>query len=192
MSSYSHILGEGRTGTYCHVISNTNDDINNSPYLFINEPYGGLKFDETRKWRLGISQGSLPRTQSGIHKTKSELLSYNQLWYKRWTLPEECSTTSTSAFCGMYQKLMDEKYLTNDGYKLILNTLPKQTCRFDINSLIMDDDGKTFPDTLKNFLLHSYNEYPTPFAYFSDVTKGGRTYILKRSFFQNPILVFRK
>ena len=176
MSSDSHVLGEGTTGTYWHVVSNTNDDVNNTPYSFINRPYGGLNFDSTKQWRVGVNEGSLPIKQSAVNKSKDELVSYNQLWYKRWTFPEENTTADSPAFKEMYVRLMVENYLTKEGYKLILNTLPKQTCRFDLNNLIVDDDGETYPLYLETLLLHSYNEYPTPFAYFSDTTQPGRTY----------------
>ena len=175
MSSESHILGESGDA-YWHIVSNTNDDVDNTPYSFVNQPYGGLKFKSNTQWRVGISQGSLPTTQSGVNKSKDHLVSYNQLWYKRWMFPEEITTGDESGFKEMYQRLMVENYLTKEGYRLIMNTLPKQTCRFDINSLIVNDDGKTYPETLQNFLLHSYNEYPTPFAYFSDTTESHRTY----------------
>ena len=175
MSSESHILGESGDA-YWHVVSNTNDDVDNTPYSFVNQPYGGLQFKSNTQWRVGISQGSLPTAQSGVNKSKEHLVSYNQLWYKRWSFPEEITTEDESGFKEMYQRLMVENYLTKDGYRLIMNTLPKQTCRFDINSLIVNDDGKTYPETLQNFLLHSYNEYPTPFAYFSDTTESHRSY----------------
>ena len=176
MSSDSHVLGEGTTGTYWHVVSNTNDDVNNTPYSFLNRPYGGLNFQSNTQWRVGISQGSLPTKQSGVNKSQEHLVSYNQLWYKRWTFPEELTTADTSAFKEMYQRLMVENYLTKDGYRLIMNTLPKQTCRYDLNNLIVDDDGETYPQQLDHLLLHSYNEYPTPFAYFSDTTQSHRIY----------------
>ena len=173
--SSSHTLGESGDA-YWHVVSNTNDDVNNTPYSFVNQPYGGLKFKSNKQWRVGISQGSLPTVSSGVNKEKEHLVSYNQLWYKRWSFPEEIATEDESGFKEMYQSLMAENYLTKEGYKLIMNTLPKQSCRFDINSLIVNDDGKTYPETLQNFLLHSYNEYPIPFAYFSDTSESHRSY----------------
>ena len=76
----------------------------------------------------------------------------------------------------MYQNMIKEGYLTPTGYKKILNTLSKKYCRFDIAKDIINVDGLTFPTLLRDLLLNVYNEYPTPWAYFSNSSNGSNTY----------------
>ena len=76
----------------------------------------------------------------------------------------------------MYQNMIKEGYLTPAGYKKIFKTLPKQSCRFDIAKDIINDDGQTFPSFLRDLLLNVYDEYPTPWAYFSNGSNGSNTY----------------
>lgn len=94
----------------------------------------------------------------------------DDIWFKRWYIPEIMSELPTS---GGYRKLADRGLLHGPDYEKVMNALPKQRPRPKEAKDIIE--SKEPPITLlSNFLCNFYRQYRHPYQFY--LSEGGFNY----------------
>ena len=124
MTNLHNGLGESDDRTHYTAVSNTYN-IGNTNSKFVNEPYGGIHFYESKpiapglggisdeEWTVKMVAASLPR-----HEQRPDTIQ-NDIWYKRLHLGEESPTPDPT----LYKRMYDNGILFGTKYENKLSSL---------------------------------------------------------------------
>ena len=162
-------LGESDNRTHYTAVSNTYNT-GNTNSKFVNEPYGGIHFYESKptgpgmggirdeEWTVKMVAASLPR-----HEQRPDTIQHD-IWYKRLHLGEESPTPDST----LYKRMYDDGILFGTKYQKKLSSLAPVRPHPVIAKKILDAKNGDFPSELEHYLEFEY--WYAPFGLYSHGT----------------------